>query len=167
MRTFKDSTGRAWTVAVNVAAIKLVRGLIGVDLYNLFSDSGKPFAALLGDPVQLVDTLYCLCREECRQRGLSDEDFGRLMAGETLSLATDALVESLIDFFPNPTTRQAVAEIVAKSRKLQGILSAKALEQIQQIDTGKVADEILKSSGLSGISPESSGSIQAPSPSAN
>jgi hypothetical protein len=162
MKTFVDATGRTWVVAVNVAAIKLVRGLIGVDLYRLFTDGGKPFGDLLSDPVQLVDALYCLCREECRQRGMSDEDFGRLMAGETLSLATDALVGSLIDFFPNPTTRKAVTEIVEKSQTLQGILSKKALDQIQRIDPEKVADEILRSSGLSGNSPESSASTPAP-----
>jgi hypothetical protein len=34
MRTFNDNAGRTWTIAINVAAIKRVRGLLNVDLYK-------------------------------------------------------------------------------------------------------------------------------------
>ena len=32
MQTFRDNAGRTWTVAIDVAAIKRVRSLIGYDL---------------------------------------------------------------------------------------------------------------------------------------
>jgi hypothetical protein len=58
MRTFTDNAGRTWIVQVNVAAIKRVRGLLGVDLYKLLDDGFQALAKLVSDPVQLADVLY-------------------------------------------------------------------------------------------------------------
>jgi hypothetical protein len=64
MHSFRDNVGRVWTVTINVAAVKRVRGLVGVDLYKLVDDGFKPLAALVSDPVQLADVLFCLCKDE-------------------------------------------------------------------------------------------------------
>ena len=34
MRTFNDNAGRTWTVAINVGAIKRVKGLLDVNLHD-------------------------------------------------------------------------------------------------------------------------------------
>ena len=101
MHTFTDNADRTWTVAINVAAIKRVRGLVQVDLYKLIDDGFKPLAELIADPVRLADVLYCLCKDEADARQVSDEDFGRALAGDAITLAADAFVEELIDFFPD------------------------------------------------------------------
>ncbi len=75
MKTFTDNAGRTWTVSINVAAIKRVRGLLDVDLYKLVDDGFQPLSKLVSDPVQLADVLYCLCKDEAdltrRQCGLA------------------------------------------------------------------------------------------------
>ena len=57
MKTFTDNAGRTWTVQVNVAAVKRVRGLVGIDLYKLVDDGFQALAKLVSDPVQLADVL--------------------------------------------------------------------------------------------------------------
>ena len=47
MRTFTDNAGRTWTVAINVAAVKRVRGLIKVDLYKLVDDGFQSLGFLV------------------------------------------------------------------------------------------------------------------------
>ncbi len=110
MRTFTDNAGRAWSVALNVAALKRVRDLAKVDLLDL--RDGRLFERLFGDPVTLCDVLYAACRPEAEKAGVSDEDFGRAMAGDALEHAARALVSELVAFFPNPRERAALSRVV-------------------------------------------------------
>lgn len=105
MHRFCDNAGRTWVVSINVTAIKRVRGLVGIDLYKLIDDGFRPLGTLVADPVQLADVLYCLCKDEADAKQISDEDFGRALAGDAITLAADAFVEELIDFFPDARTR--------------------------------------------------------------
>ena len=69
MHTFTDNAGRVWTANLNVATLKRVRALAGVDLASaiLVERDGKVEASLLerlaSDPALLVDALYALCKE--------------------------------------------------------------------------------------------------------
>ena len=122
-KSFTDSLGRAWTLVVNVATIKRVRALCGVDLNTIVEvEDGKPSAKLLeklsSDPVLLVDVLYAVCKPECDQRNVSDEDFGAAMAGDAVEQATDALLDEVIDFFPE-AKRKVFQKILGASRRFE------------------------------------------------
>jgi hypothetical protein len=164
MRTFNDNAGRTWTIAINVAAIKRVRGLLNVDLYKLVDDGFKPLGALVGDPVMLADVLYCLCKDEADAKAISDEDFGRALAGDAITWATDAFVEELIDFFPEARARNSLRKIVAESRKVRDRLMGRAEKVLESFDADREANRLLRSFG---IAPESSESTPAFSPSGN
>lgn len=124
MKSFSDNTGRTWIVNVNVGTIKRVRALCGVDIANIVSveADGKPKIELLerlaSDPVLLVDVLYAVCKEEADSKNISDEDFGRAMAGDAIELATAALLDEIIDFFPE-TKRRVFTKILAATRRFQ------------------------------------------------
>jgi hypothetical protein len=164
MRTFNDNAGRTWTIAINVAAIKRVRGLLNVDLYKLVDDGFKPLGELVADPVRLADVLYCLCKDEADARHVSDEDFGRALYGDAITLAADAFVEELIDFFPDARTRASLTKVLAAGRKVRDRLLAHAETVIGQLDPEAEAQKLIASFGSS---PVSSGSTPAHSPSAN
>jgi hypothetical protein len=164
MHTFKDNADRTWTLTINVAAIKRVRGLVSVDLYKLVDDGFKPLAALVSDPVQLADVLYCLCKEEADTKQITDEDFGRALAGDAITLAADAFVEELIDFFPDARARAGLKKVVAAGRKVRDKLLDHAETLIEQLDPEREANGLIASYGSSRAS---SGSTPAPSPSAN
>ena len=100
MKSFTDNLGRTWTLVVNVATIKRVRALCGVDLNAIIEvEDGKPETRLLEklstDPVLLVDVLYAVCQPECDRRQVTDEDFGSAMAGDAIDLATSALLNDI------------------------------------------------------------------------
>ena len=116
MRTFTDNTGREWTVAVNVDALKRVQGLIGVNLIEQAID-GKLFTRLAVDPILLCDIIYALCRPQAESAGVSDDEFGRAMGGDAIQFATTALLEELVDFFPNPR-RNVLRRALAKSAEI-------------------------------------------------
>ncbi|MDD4818281.1 MAG: hypothetical protein PHI85_09960 [Victivallaceae bacterium] len=124
MRSFTDNNGRTWILHVTVGAIKRVRALCGVDLAGIITvtDGGKPQMELLerlaSDPVLLVDVLYAVCREEADAKNISDEEFGRGMAGDAIEFATSALLDEIIDFFPE-AKRRVFQKILSASRRFQ------------------------------------------------
>ena len=168
MKSFTDSTGRAWTLVVNVATIKRVRALCGVDLNSIVEvEDGKPSAKLLerlsSDPVLLADVLYAVCKPECDQRGVSDEDFGAAMAGDAVEQATDALLDEIVDFFP-AAKRAAFQRILSASRRF-GEAARRRLEAT--LADGRFEDalvsELERLTGLSPSAPESAESTPTPS----
>lgn len=168
MKTFTDNTGRTWTLLVNVATIKRVRALCGVDLNSIIEvEDGKPTTKLLErlstDPVLLVDVLYAVCRPECEQKGVSDEDFGAAMAGDAIEQATSALLDEVIDFFPE-AKRMAFRKILSASRRFEEM--ARKRLAAAMADSGfedRVVSELERLTGLSPNAPESSELTLTPS----
>ncbi|MDW8266762.1 MAG: hypothetical protein RMJ52_15670, partial [Gemmataceae bacterium] len=98
---------------------KRVHGRLLINLYQLLDDHLKGLGELLGDPVQLVDVLYVLCQGEANVRQVSDEDLGRVIFGDAIHRATEAFLQELIDFFPDPRGRQALTTILTEARKVR------------------------------------------------
>lgn len=164
MKTFKDNAGRTWTVAVNVAAVKRCRALVGVDLYGLVDDGFAGLGKLLNDPVTLVDVLYVLCKDEADKQGITDEDFGRAMAGDALGAAADAFVEEFTDFFPDPRVRAGLKGVVEKGRAVAALVLEESARRIERVDPASEARRLTASSGGA---PASSASTPGRSPSAS
>ena len=156
MRTFTDNAGRTWTVQVNVAAIKRVRGLLGVDLYKLVDDGFQALAKLVSDPVQLADVIYCLVKDEADAKQVTDEEFGRALAGDAITLAADSFVEELIDFFPDARARAGLRKVIDAGKKVRDRLLTHAETLLERVDPEVEANKLIASFGSS---PESSASI--------
>lgn len=174
MKTFNDNAGRSWNVEVNVAAIKRVRSLASVNLLEIIE--GTLIEKLVRDPVLLCDVVYAICKPQAeeRQPPISDEEFGRAMAGDAIEYATAALLEELVSFCPSPRDRKNLGRVLEATRKVMD----KARDVIEvRLDTGaleKAAERALAEldeemeppaqtpSGSSGSAPASSGSIHPP-----
>ena len=162
MRTFTDAAARTWSIQIHVAAIRRVRGLVGVDLLQLIDDGFKPLAELVGDPVRLADVLYCLVKDQADEANVSDEDFGRALAGDVLEMAAAAFLDELTDFFPDARVRAGLKRVMEAGREVRSKLLDHAEVQIGQLDVDSVAKRLIDSFGSS---PASSESTPTPSPS--
>ncbi len=160
MKTFKDNSDRTWTVTVNVDAIKRVRSLLDIDLMQAVE--GKLIERLIGDPVLLCDIIYCVCKEDADAKGITDEEFGRAMAGDAIELATTAMLEELVDFFPQGK-RQLLTKALAKLETLQETMLTVVSERLDspELDAELLA-ELRKLGDSSGDSLASSDSIPVP-----
>jgi len=114
MRTFQDSAGRTWTIAVSVDAVKRVRDLLKEDLLDI----ERTFPRLLVDPILLCDVVYCVCKPQADAEKVTDVDFARAMAGDAIARAKVALVEELVDFFPEPGQRETLRLAIEKYGQL-------------------------------------------------
>lgn len=161
MKSFTDNLGRSWTLVVNVAAIKRVRALCDVDLNAIVeidkdnNPSTKLLERLSSDPVLLVDVLYAVCKPDCDQKNVSDEDFGAAMAGDAIDHASAALLDEIVDFFPE-AKRLAFKKILSATRRFEEI-AKKRLETMLQDGKfeEKLVSELERLTGLSGNAPAS------------
>jgi hypothetical protein len=119
MREFVDEQGRTWGVHVDVEAIRRVRKLVGYDLAKCM-DSRQSLEQLVDDVVTLVDVLHALCIEQCNHLGVTAEDFAKALYGDAISRATTALMESIIDFFPQ-SRGKILRQLWEKSREVAEI----------------------------------------------
>lgn len=166
MKQFLDNAGRAWTVAINVDAIKRVKGLLNVNLLEIVE--GALIEKLIRDPVLLCDVVYAVCKLEADEKHVSDEDFGRAMAGDAIEHATKALLDELVNFSPSPRDRANLQQVLAKTWNVM----ERARDLVEsRLNSGALDREIESALQTafdsSGAAPASSASIPAPSPSAS
>ena len=101
MPSFKDTEGRVWNLRITVAAIRRIKDIAGIDLgdFSVFGEGG-PFSDLGSDSCRLVEIVYAAVKPEADVLGVTMEKFMESFVGETVVKASEALLESLADFFP-------------------------------------------------------------------
>ena len=151
MATFTDNKGRAWSVEIDTLAIRRVASrLDGLRIDRLYDDGARGMFELTGDPLRLCDLLWVLVEPEAAKRGVTDEEFGRALAGDALDAAAVAFQGALADFFPSQR-RTVLAALLAKGQELQTAAVADALTAIAGIRPSKPATG---AAGSSGSTPE-------------
>ena len=159
MRTFKDNAGRQWSVEINVAALKRVRGLTGTDLMQVIE--GTLIEKLIRDPVLLCDVVYAICKPEADTRTppVSDEEFGKAMAGDAIEAATTAVLEELVSFCPSPRDRANLGRVLQATTKVMERARDLVQKKLDSGELDRLADRLLATAGgSSGSAPESSAS---------
>ena len=146
MKTFTDNANRTWTVAVNVGAVKRMRDLLKLDLAgdNLADVIGK----LANDPVALVDTLWVILQAQAEAQNVSAEAFADAIAGDVITRATEALLEEIVDFFPEPKRRtmRRILELM-RSAERQALERLEAMAESPEMEARlqKEIDSVLTS----------------------
>lgn len=158
MRTFKDNAGRTWSVALNVHQMKRIRAHLGIDLANVIAldKDGAVKVDLVdriaGDPCLLVDVLWVCVEEEAKEAGVTDEQFGRSLAGDSIEDATKAFLDELVDFFPG-ARRLFLKKAVGLARKYTVEMTDALEKALESPELERRVEESMRSSASS---PESS-----------
>jgi hypothetical protein len=166
MRQFTDTKGRVWDVELNVRQMKRVRDVLGIDLVNVIQ-AGKDGAVatdtldrVANDPILLVDILWVLCEGQAKTAGVTDDDFGSSLAGDSISDATRAFLDELVDFFPG-ARRLFLKKAVDLARKFE-TENAQMLEKA--LASPEFEERLRTSLRPPAVSGESAASTPAPSP---
>ena len=144
MANFKDNSGREWDVAINVATVKRVKDLLGVNLFALLSDRLKGLGELLADPVRFVDVLYVIVKPQADAAGVTDEQFGGSLGGDTLQAAAEAFLEALGAFMPTVAGREALRAVLEKGRQALDLLGARTTAAVAALDAEALVKEMLE-----------------------
>lgn len=130
MNTFTDGKGRNWEIVIDVAQVKKLRSVLNVDIDAVATKDG--YAKVFSDIVLFIDVIYVLCQNECKARGLTDEDFGKGMVGNPLDGAKNAFMEAVADFFPE-YRRKILRAMMAKAQTMEAESMTKALGIIDNL----------------------------------
>ena len=166
MKQFTDNAGRTWTIAINVDAIKRVKGLLDVNLLEIVE--GTLIERLIRDPVLLCDVVYVICKPEADEKNVSDEDFGRAMAGDAIEHATKAVLEELVGFSPSPRDRANLQRVLETTYRVMDKARDMVEAKLNSNELEKSIEQALQNANdSSGGAPASSVSNPDPLPSTN
>ena len=130
MRSFKDNEGREWTISINVTSIKKIKASsLAVDLLDIMD--GKLMNRFADDPILFIDVIWLLCEEQAQKLEVTDEEFGRGMAGDALDKASEAFLEELVDFFPK-SKRDPLKTVLRKSVLMQDLVMQRAILSLEK-----------------------------------
>jgi hypothetical protein len=142
MPSFKDSQGNEYDVRLTVKSWRFVKEKTGVDLAGDFQ---KSMLTIHSDIAAFTNVLYHLVRD---QTDGDEEAFFDRLNGDSLEAAREAVVDAVIDFFPNQNQRATAKELVTKANVLEGHLTRKA-RVVMDEKAKRFRDQIDSTSGES------------------
>jgi len=155
MKTFTDSFSQTWTVALNIGAVKRLKGLLGVDIMNLH-EGDPPLISRLGTDVILVcDVIFALVKPQADQLGVTDEQFAAGLGGEAILAAHKAFYEELTSFFQN-LGRPDMAKAMTTQGRLIEKAVALATAKIEALNAEKMVETMFAESNPPPTSGEAS-----------
>ena len=126
MRTFFDEENREWKLRLTFKKAKEIhercerpdstqRARKTYDFFNI-TDKEQVEYLSYNDPLtgrfnletaeRLVNILYVLCEEQCKEREMSAEQFGEMLGDGLFGKAWAAFQEELVNFIPDPTCKE-------------------------------------------------------------
>jgi len=142
MKTFTDTAGRTWTIALTIDAAKRVKGLLDVNLLELESGDPPLLTRIGTDVILLCDVIFALAKPQADAAGVTDEQFGAALGGEAILAAQTALYEELVHFFRG-LGRNDLAKAVEAQRRMIDLAVARIETRIDKLDIEAAIDTTL------------------------
>lgn len=122
--SFVDTAGKTWSFNFNGYDMKRIDRCFAP--YNAtVKDKNEAIYILdqvgiltrINEIYFLLDVLWFVLQPQAEKEGITDEDFGRRLAGDVLADAQKAFTAAYVDFFPNALTRSSLRELAEKARE--------------------------------------------------
>lgn len=163
MRSFKDTSGRAWEIHGHMGSWTRVKAACGVDLTDIATDDRQSIEQL-GNPYTLVEVLWAIVEPQATARGMTSDDFLAGMNGETLAAAHIELVEEMV-FFCHPRVKAILQLMLDRMKKAEAAAEKELARQMPAVEREiDAAIESLTFGNTHGSSPEFSASTPASGP---
>lgn len=132
MAAFKDRHGREWTFELTTWDLRALKLEAGEDLGKLTAGDFSLVNELLSDSSRVLNVLYTLCKEQREKLGVTDEQFGRSLVGDSYWDAVDALKQAIVDFFRSGH-KEIVAKLWEKERQVRELMLVEVERQIESL----------------------------------
>lgn len=160
MAKFTDAKGRVWQVVATVGAVERVRRHAEVDLVRLFDPKSQVLQRIAEDPVALVAALWAIVEPQAKALGVTPEQFGESIFGDSIADGAQALLDAMVDFSPHSTERAALRRVLTVATRVAEKQAARAtIPSEEEIESRMLADLAATGGISSGSAPGSSDSI--------
>ena len=135
---FLDSEKRTWKISLTVASFKKILNDTGFNIGKPDSDGQIPG---MSDIISFCEILYSVLEDQCKDYGLSPEEFAECMWGDTLQDAQIAFMESYASFCPS----QQAKAIRRRLAMIQSLVDRKISEEesLSEEELSKQAIDLL------------------------
>lgn len=164
VKTFKDKTGREWSIDLSFGLWRRIKAEAGVDLLDVAMPDGKSLEQLSRLEV-LAEVLWLYVAEQAGAAGITREEFWDALSGEAVHAGVFAIVKDLEDFSRSPSfaaLRVSMEEAANRTAELCAAMSA------EQGKARQLARETMSTLiGMPASAPASSASTPTAGDSAN
>ena len=132
MITFENDTGRVHPQTPHFEVMEESKDMGSeIDMGFVVNGELDKLKDVLSCPFSIAAVLYTLCSDQIEERELTPEEFSELLYGDTFEKAVEALIESILDFFPRQKA-QVLRDALAKEKARQDKELEKALEELSK-----------------------------------
>ena len=135
MSSFKDKSGREWTIEMSIGDLKRVRETTGVNLMELTVGEAPPVFEIVNDIDKQLAIVWALIEEQATEAGLTEAQFLKAMNGKAAFDATCALWDQISEFLKGLGRKEA-ADVIRKTLSLRTETIAVAVDRISKFDVG-------------------------------
>jgi len=100
MSKFKDDKGREWTLVLNYHIASRIEDELEIPLLSKLQE-------VEFSPRHCVEMVWMLIEQQAEKKGVTPEDFGGSVVGETLEHLSDALLDCIAFFYKGLNPQQA------------------------------------------------------------
>lgn len=115
MQSFTDADGRTWEIKIDSHQEERLHARLGLNLADALT--GDLFLDWAAQPAKMARLAWILIEPQAESRGVTPEDFGQAIYGETFDALEGALVDEVLHFFPR-SQRQILQKALAKGKQL-------------------------------------------------
>jgi hypothetical protein len=130
-----------WDLSLNVGLIEDIKEKSGVDLDLLIQKPEEFSQLLMVQPKKLVELLWCICEEQALKQSIDPRTFGRMFNREVLDSAGNALIESILDFYPRSSAGRAIRNNLPRILKqMDEEIETKVNRELDRVLSNKLTD---------------------------
>jgi len=156
MKTFDDTAGETWKIAINLGTAIAVKDAIGIDLLQP-EQGDPPLLTRLGtDEILLGEVICAILGEQFETHKVTAKDVRALFDGATLLAAQKAFYEELVDFFQSRGRADRARAVEKQAKMIEAAVEA-ITARIEEINVEQVV-----SGAMSGGLPDSAESTPVP-----
>ena len=169
MKSFTDRQGRSWTIEINYTSLRRVHALTGINLTRIVDPQSNVMEQLTGDPFVLFDCLIAILQPQLDEKDVTAEQFGEALDEESGDKASMALLEAIIDFFPEGKRmllKRALTKVLTAAERRQLATLDQALQAVESPEFSQAIETALDeaSRSTSGSSATNSPASSASTP---
>ena len=146
MKSFTDRQGRSWTIEINYTSLRRVHALTGINLTRIVDPQANVMEQLTGDPFVLFECLVAILQPQLDEKEITAEQFGEALDEESGDKASMALIEAIIDFFPEGKRmllKRALTKVLTAAERRQLATLDQALQAVESPEFSQAIETAL------------------------
>ena len=137
MSKFKDDKGREWTLVLNYHIASRIEDELEIPLLSKLQE-------VEFSPRHCVEMVWMIIEQQAEKQGVTPEDFGGSIIGDTLEHLSDALLDCVAFFYKglNPQQAKLLTSMKEMRKKLTGELLDRMEDSISEVPFLELLDSL-------------------------